>query len=39
MTGSESADKAILIVADVHGYKLNNTRVLADKYAQAVGAR
>lgn len=30
---------AILMIADVWGWSLNNTRVLADKYAQGTGAR
>ncbi|PWN37580.1 alpha/beta-hydrolase, partial [Meira miltonrushii] len=39
ITGSESADKAILIIPDVFGITLVNTRLLADKYAESVGAR
>lgn len=39
VTGSSSSDKAVIIVADVFGWSLVNTRVLADKYAQAIGAR
>ncbi|UZJ53884.1 hypothetical protein CBS101457_003204 [Exobasidium rhododendri] len=39
VTGSESSGKVLLMVADVYGWKLNNTRVLADRYAEAIGAR
>lgn len=39
VTGPETADKAIMIIADVWGWSLINTRLVADKYAQAVGAR
>lgn len=39
ITGPESSDKAILMIADFWGWSLNNTRVLADKYAQGIGAR
>lgn len=39
VTGSEKADKAIVIVADVYGWDLINTRVLADKYSEALNAR
>lgn len=39
VTGPETADKAIVMVTDVFGWDLINTRVLADKYAEALGAR
>jgi hypothetical protein len=38
VTGSKSATKAVLMVADVWGWSLNNARVLADRYAEAIGA-
>jgi len=34
----DSQDVAILIVADIYGWTLNNTRLLADHFAKEVGA-
>ncbi|EPQ28366.1 uncharacterized protein PFL1_04193 [Pseudozyma flocculosa PF-1] len=39
VTGDESSSVAILLVPDIFGWRLNNTRCLADKYAKGVGAR
>ncbi|KAN0060988.1 hypothetical protein ACQY0O_006722 [Thecaphora frezii] len=39
VTGDENSSVAILIVPDIFGWKLNNVRCLADKYAKGVGAR
>ena len=34
----DNADRAILLCHDAFGWKLNNTRLLADHYAKEVGA-
>lgn len=39
ITGPETSSKAILMIHDVWGWSLTNTRVLADKYAEGIGAR
>lgn len=39
VTGPEDAKAAVLLIADVFGWALNNTRVLADGYAEGIGAR
>lgn len=38
VTGDKNSKAAILIVHDVFGISLVNTKVLADKYAETVGA-
>ena len=39
VTGSPEARVAVLLVSDIYGWRLNNTRILADKYAAGIGAR
>ncbi|KAM0747809.1 alpha/beta-hydrolase [Meredithblackwellia eburnea MCA 4105] len=39
VSGPEESKKAVLIISDVYGYKLNNIRVLADHYASDANVR
>ncbi|PWN51633.1 hypothetical protein IE53DRAFT_385987 [Violaceomyces palustris] len=39
VSGPEDSKAAILVICDIFGWRLNNIRVLADKYAEGVGAR